>query len=181
MRKLPSVAALALIGLLLTGCVPGDAGPTPTPVPSSTPVFASDEEALAAAEAAYAAYQAEVDRALATYETGGLASVASGDALATAEESASNYQAAGKKLTGTSEIDSLSLTQGGVASASGDLIQIYACLDISKTDVVDASGSSVVVEGRQLRYPVVVDLRIGPDNRLLVDSEQVWDGDDFCQ
>ncbi len=51
------VGALVLVGMLaLTGCVDGDRLPTLPPTPTSTPIFASEEEALAAAEEAYAAY-----------------------------------------------------------------------------------------------------------------------------
>ena len=48
-------AALAVV-LLLTGCSLASPEVAPTPTPSATPVFASEEEALAAAEEAYAAY-----------------------------------------------------------------------------------------------------------------------------
>ena len=47
---------LAVIGvvLLLAGCVQTGTKDASTPAPSVTPVFASEEEALAAAEEAYA-------------------------------------------------------------------------------------------------------------------------------
>ena len=61
-RGVRSCAALTIAGLtalLLGGCV-GEPAPTPTPSASTAgaaePIFASDEEALAAAEAAYRAY-----------------------------------------------------------------------------------------------------------------------------
>jgi hypothetical protein len=44
---------LLLITLVLAGCTQPDPMPTPPPTPSASPVFASDEEALAAAEEAY--------------------------------------------------------------------------------------------------------------------------------
>ena len=62
MRTLAPVSALAIvISLMLGGCVPSAPAASPTPEPSSTPVFASEEEALAAAEEAYAAYLAVID------------------------------------------------------------------------------------------------------------------------
>ena len=62
-RLTPRVAALlgsaGVLALALSGCA---GAPTPTPTPpssaSAAPIFASDEEALAAAEAAYERYRA---------------------------------------------------------------------------------------------------------------------------
>ncbi|MET1002316.1 MAG: hypothetical protein ABWZ15_10945, partial [Acidimicrobiia bacterium] len=55
---------MLLAALAASGCAPEPAAPH-TPAPTSTPLFASDEEALAAAEEAYAAYQEVSDRILA--------------------------------------------------------------------------------------------------------------------
>src|SRR4051812_41826324 len=55
MRAAPLAPVAALL-LALAGCVPSDPHPTASPSASATPVFASDAEALAAAEKAYAAY-----------------------------------------------------------------------------------------------------------------------------
>src|SRR3954462_13593979 len=80
MRTAPLLATAALL-LALAGCVPTDSHPTSWPHPSATPVFASDAEALAAAEKAYAAYEAAVDRSLQSISVDGLDAVATGDAL----------------------------------------------------------------------------------------------------
>src|SRR5690606_919779 len=56
---------LLLITLVLAGCTQPDPMPTPPPTPSAAPVFASDEEALAAAEEAYGKYLETVDAILA--------------------------------------------------------------------------------------------------------------------
>ena len=98
MRAPTSIAAVALAVLLLSGCVPQQSTDTPTPEPSSTPVFATEEEALAAATAAYAAYQAGVDLALATYSTSDISKVAGGTALKSALESVESFKTDGKKL-----------------------------------------------------------------------------------
>ncbi|MEO7349354.1 MAG: hypothetical protein ABIW32_05800, partial [Terrimesophilobacter sp.] len=49
-------AVLLVATLLLSGCVPSEPVITPVPEPSVTPIFASDDEALAAATDAYAKY-----------------------------------------------------------------------------------------------------------------------------
>ena len=57
MRILPSIALAALVVSLFSGCIPTEPlADTPAPQPTSTPVFASEEEALAAAVEAYAGY-----------------------------------------------------------------------------------------------------------------------------
>ncbi len=62
MRAPTSIALVALAVLLLSGCLPPQTTVTPTPEATAAPVFASDEEALAAATAAYAAYLAMSDQ-----------------------------------------------------------------------------------------------------------------------
>lgn len=172
------VACVSLSLLLLTGCVPHPSPTLPSPEPTSTPVFASDEEALAAAEAAYREYEAEVDRSLSTYDQDGLPKVATGDALSAAIKAATDLEKRGQRQTGTSTIDSLSLVAGG---AEDESVQIYACLDVSGTDLVDGSGKSVVPSGRPTRFPVTVNLDWSSEaGVLLVSREEVWDGKDFC-
>ncbi len=59
------VVTLAVLLLVLTGCTPGDEVVVPDPEPTVEPMFATDEEALAAAEEAYGAYLAASDASLA--------------------------------------------------------------------------------------------------------------------
>jgi hypothetical protein len=152
----------------------------PTSAPTSTPVFASDEEALAAATAAYAEYQAVVDRALSDYDTGGLDKVATGDALAAAQDSIGVFKTKDRKLVGTSTIDSVSIAQAPLTGTPVEM-QIYACLDVSATDVIDSTGKSVVDPSRRSRLPMVVSLNSKSGNsKLLVSLADVWDGNDFC-
>jgi hypothetical protein len=175
------VLALAL-AVLLTGCHP----PTLTKVrswPGATPVFASEEEALAAAEEAYGEYQDVVDRALATYEIEELSRVAQGEALEAAIQSVRDFEAQGHRFVGASSVDSVALISVG-GLLTGDRIEpaeIHACLDISRTDVLGPSGTSVVTDARPARYPVRVLLQSArATSRLLVLSEEVWDGENFC-
>ena len=64
MRALTTVAGVAIGALLLSGCLPQQPTATPPPEATAAPIFASDEEALAAATAAYAAYLAMSDQIL---------------------------------------------------------------------------------------------------------------------
>src|SRR5690606_29904088 len=65
MRTATAAAALGITLLVagITSCAEEGGGPpvAPAPAPSGTPVFASDEEALAAAEAVYARFRKLAD------------------------------------------------------------------------------------------------------------------------
>ena len=177
MRKFLSAAAAALLLTSLAGCI--DPGPvkTPVPTPSATPVFASDEEALAAAEAAYAAYLAVLDKAFETFDPAGLREVASGKALSEALESVEGFQRENRRITGQSSSDSATLIQ---AQPDG-YVEIYACLDVSKTDVLDESGTSTLSPDRPTRFPMQVALDWASDRAVLIVSEaEVWGGENFC-
>lgn len=60
-RHASLITLLLGASLLLSGCGSGDPEPTAGPSSSAEPVFASEEEALAAAEEAFAAYLAMAD------------------------------------------------------------------------------------------------------------------------
>lgn len=168
-------AAVLLVGL--AGCVGPPSAPMPVPSPSSTPVFASDEEALAAAEVAYGEYLAVLDRALSTVETAELKRVASGRALSEAIESVEGFRSDKHHLTGNSSFDTASLTQ---AEYDGR-VDIYVCWDITNTDVVDEAGRSTVPIDRPSRFPMQVSFEwIRSESALLVIEAEVWDGENFC-
>ncbi|HEU0205628.1 MAG TPA: hypothetical protein VFQ74_02915, partial [Pseudolysinimonas sp.] len=99
-----SLLVTAALLVALAGCVPTNAHPSESPSATATPVFASDAEALAAAENAYAAYQAAVDKSLQTSSLEGLDSVATGDALETARSSVDTFQKEGRTQRGDSKV-----------------------------------------------------------------------------
>ena len=63
-RGVLGVATTLALGLALAACSTGGTPLPPAPSPSVTPVFASDEEALAAAKDAYTAYLKVSDQIL---------------------------------------------------------------------------------------------------------------------
>ncbi len=104
-----------------------------------------------------------------------LSEVASDEALTEALSSVSDFRAAGHKLVGHSAVASIDLISFDPA---GD-VEVYACHDLSGTDVVDASGASIVSPNRPVQYPMHVSLSTS-EHRLVVNSAEVWSGDDFC-
>ena len=178
MRRL--VGAVAVVGMLaLAGCGGGDPLPTLPPTPSSTPVFASEEEALAAAEEAYAAYIGAVNIALQTLSDAGLDEVAVDAALAGARESVADLIASGSRQVGEAKVASVEPTDLAPLvepSATGDA-QVYACLDLTSVGIQDAEG--VVSQSSIPLFPMLVTLRVD-ERRILVAQEDVWDGDNYC-
>jgi hypothetical protein len=143
-------------------------------------VFRTDAEALAAAEKAYRAYEAAVDKSLSTADGAELSQVATGQALEAAMESVDKYKSSGRRQVGQSAVKSVDPADlSRLLTAHPISGQIYGCLDVSRVVVVDASGRDVSVPGRDTIYPTLVTLE-WKRSRLLVGEEKVWDGANFC-
>lgn len=167
-------AALALM-LLLSGCVPTPPAETPVASPSPTPVFASEEEALAAAEEAYAAYLAVSNQ---VFAEGGanperLNSVATGDFLADEMAGFERVRASGWRSTGLTAYRDVVLQSYAPGSSTG-VVGIYVCEDVSGVDVLDASGVSVVSPSRPDTTTMQVIFDLGDSNTLLISSREAW-------
>jgi hypothetical protein len=178
MRRI--VGAVAVLGMLtLAGCGGGDPIPTLPPTPSAAPVFASEEEALAAAEQAYSAYLAGVNQALQTLDDAGLELVATDSALQGVLDSIADLTATGSRQVGEAKLASVRPTDLGPLldpGVPGDA-QVYVCLDLSSVGIQDADGA-ISQSGIPL-FPMLVALRFD-GGKVLVAQEDVWDGDNFC-
>jgi hypothetical protein len=171
-----------LAGAGLVSCA-GPEGPpvSPGPRPSGTPVFASDEEALAAAEAAYQRYL-DVSNAVGKdgwKETARFTEVSRGPALDDDLTAAGDLFDKGLRQVGDLKFDSLTLQRYEADHVGQVLIGVYLCLDVSDVDVVDADGHSIVGSERPDRQPLEVDI----DDRekdLKVSRSEPWSGASFC-
>lgn len=174
-------AALAVMVMTMSGC---GGTPPPDPPPSKTattaPVFESEEEALAAATEAYAAYQEVLDEGFRTLSDSQLADVSTGVALEAGLAAIDEYRTLGHHQTGSSAVDTISLIDPAPALV-GEEFQIYACLDVGSVDVVDKNGISVTPADRALRYPLVASLNWIDAERLVVSEEEQWAGVNFCE
>ena len=178
MRIPTKIAGLALAVLLLSGCLPQQPTATDPPEASSAPVFDSEEEALAAATAAYTAYSAVSDQI-------GTDGGEKPDRLRAVVTSAwfekdlaqfTEFSKTGRHLVGQTTFDSIA-----VQSFDEQLLAVYLCIDVSGIRVLDSSGTDVTPLDRVARVPLEVgfDLVEAPGSVLLA-SSQVWDGDSFC-
>ena len=175
LRPLRLLAALVLVlaPFALVGCVP-DGQPEPSPTASETAVFASEEEALAAAEEVYGHYLATLD---AIFEDGGenperLLEYASPEVF---EQEAPGFELfRSSELTGIGNASFTMTLQSYEPSGS---VITYVCDDISGTDVVDRTGASVVPADRVSRYSNEVRIEGDP---LKVVRRLPWAGTDAC-
>ena len=178
--RMRAVALTALV-LLLVGCVQNEPTVTARP-PAADPVFASDEDALAAAVEAYAAYQMSLDMALARKEHRALDEIAVGDALSEAIELVDSYHDKNWTQSGNALVANERLVFADLHPKNGQAqIQMYVCLDVSSIDVVDAAGISVVDPDRPLtNAETVLAIWMEHDNRVFVAKREVRSGGHDC-
>jgi hypothetical protein len=182
MRMLP-LAGLALSAVLvLTGCVSPRPLVMPTSVPTSTPVFASDEEALAAATAAYAEYL-RVEDLIA--QDGGAKPERLKD-LVTAEwfkvelAAFSKFAKTGLRQVGESSFRNATFQSASASSEAPQQVVIYVCADTSKTRFVKADGSEVPTANRVDNLSLEVSFLRTNTGPLQLDGNQPWSGESVC-
>lgn len=177
------VAPLTLL-VLLTATLAGCAEPTrlPPPEPSAAaPLFASDEEALAAATAAYEEYLAVVDAAFkdpTSSDRDALGEVAVGEALIELGDSLQTFADRGLRFEGGRSLVDVLLQQG---YPDGDAynVRMYVCESVQGLDVVDAAGNSVVEPTRPqfTAFEVLLVLRADAE---VVSERALWVDQQFC-
>ena len=171
----------AALLLALAGCAPtGTQGSTP-PSASATPVFASDAEALAAAEKAYAAYVRTSDQIL----IDGGSNPERLQALTSArvyDEELKGFELTAKngwRSTGGTTYDHFTL-QAYNPDDHDALVVAYVCSDVSRVDVLDSNGTSVVSAGRPDRTPFQITFALRGSATLVLARDDVWTGGGVC-
>ncbi|WP_157487651.1 hypothetical protein [Leifsonia sp. Root112D2] len=175
--KPAALGVTALLALaMLSGCVPA-ATHTSTPTPEATPLFATDDEALAAATKAYAAYLKMSDTI--AHDGGAhperIKAVAMAAALSESLKGFAEYRDAKAHSQGLRSFDSLQLQ-----SIQSEAVTFYVCDDVSKVDVLDDSGASLVSPSRNPRTPFLVTASSKSASSLLISSRAVWEGKNLC-
>jgi hypothetical protein len=185
MRTRKKVAALVVaivVSLTLAGCVQQSPHVIPTSAPSTTPVFASDAAALAAATKAYVAYLAVSDQVA---NDGGadsdrFDSVVTKDWLPKELASAGALVSSKRKQQGSTSAVEIKLQQRSQKGHTA-LVSIYACLDLSHVQYVDTDTGLNPSDPLSSLVPVEVDLSSSTTaSKLLVERNTPWQGSDFC-
>ena len=184
-RRLGVVSGtVAVLTLSLSGCI---GAPAPAPTPSSStsaePVFASDEEALAAAVEAYGLYSAVSAEVTADggAEPGRVDSTVTEGYAVTLHEEFDALAELGLTIVGDTKIEDEGLTESGY-DVEGAKVSIYFCRDVSGVRVIGADGVDVTPADRDERTPTQAFLvsSTADPSVLLVDGVEQWSGEDFC-
>lgn len=180
------LGTLAIASLCLLGCAsaPDPEWTPPPPETPAAPVFASNDEALAAATAAFAAYENESAVILSAGGTDPerIAPFVTADYLPDILTTYQGFMDRGQRSEGAESFDTVSLVRYADAPVGNAEVSIYLCADLTNTRVLDLDGMDVTPPDRPLRLPLQVELSSSESDAtvLLVSKEAVWSGRNFC-
>ncbi|KGJ72298.1 hypothetical protein GY21_16225 [Cryobacterium roopkundense] len=180
------VGSVVLIPFLMLGCASGSnpqwtGGPAPS---AAAPVFASNQEALAAATKAYEDYLAMSDLIAneGGAEIGRIADLVSPHYVKDVQAVLADSQEAGEIGSGATHFDTVSLVRYYDDTQNKASVMAYVCVDVTDVRIFDSSGVLITPANRVNRVPVqagFISSSVDPTH-LLVDSEVPWSGQDFC-
>ncbi|MBH0053912.1 hypothetical protein I6E74_06985 [Salinibacterium sp. SWN139] len=177
--RLPNLVTLSIGALLvasLSGCVTDELAP-PQPTATFVAPYASDEEALAAAEEAYEEYLRVSDTIL---NEGGVSAerileVTSGEFADISVEGFEAIAAEGRRSVGNAKFDSMSLQRYSVSGGNKEIISVYLCHDVTDVDLLDSAGTSLVPPDRRdrVRFEASFDFDVERQH-LVISHRAVW-------
>lgn len=177
-------AVLLIATLLLAGCVPSDPVITPAPEPSVAPIFASDEEALAAATEAYAKYL-EVSNLIRS--EGGIgperiADFVTPERLPDELAGFTHFAEGGRHSVGSITFDSAKFQKYENEQAVGATVVMYLCLDASQVKFVDGEGKDVTPDDKPNRqlFEITMVSRSVDSSTLILSGSELWDNNSGC-
>jgi hypothetical protein len=151
---------------------------------TSAPLFASDEEALAAARSTYEAFLNATDTVMAEggVDPERIDEFATVEVASSEKASIAQFVERGDRIRGRAQVDSVALQSYSSDLGEGNEMTVYMCVDISEVVVYDEQGTSIVATARPNRIPFQVTFEAVPVKppRLLVSSKAVWDGEGGC-
>ena len=164
------VSTLMVLGTAqLVGCAP-----EPAPAPSPTPAFASEDEAFAAAEEVYRAYNDAVNSRSIEIEGANPQQYLTGLALEGDIDAQNLLSSSDLRVSGTAFIETFvgesANLEGGHVTMTG-----VVCLDVSAVSLVDKSGADVTPPDRGETITQRVYF-VGAADSVLISNETVVDG-----
>jgi len=176
----PLLVVAAAVTIALAGCVP-EPEPDPTPTPEPSALFDSEEEALAAAEDAYAAYLEMSDEiARQGWEAPESLEKWVAEPLLSQElEDASDLAEQGLRQTGESKFGELKVERYE-DSQGATVLSAFVCRDLTGTDILDEEGVSVLAPDRVQRVSLRVVLETTGAAPFKVTRSETWTGDGVC-
>jgi len=184
MRRTAIALALLIVPVLaLSGCTPTPPPAVTAPKPSSTPLFATEDEALKAATEAYAAYLKVSDQI--TSEGGAnperIAPLVTPSQLKRDLQTFHTYQAKGYFSRGVTGFSRLRIQSYSALSNSNEVVA-YVCADFTNIRLTDSRGVDITPTDLESVSPLEVrfaSARSAPP-KLLLDRSEQWTGKDFC-
>ncbi|MFT4234746.1 MAG: hypothetical protein QM607_07095 [Microbacterium sp.] len=165
-RRLILALAVAT-ALAASGCTPEDPEPTPTPTG-----FASEQEAFAAAEATYRAYNEAENTWIANGEGEDPAEYMIGDLRQSELETRQTLEDAGLSFVGEFEI--LSFTGISASTIAGSTsVEAVVCMDSTDVILVDSDGNDVTPVDDEPLYALKVGLTTVDGNFRIHESTTV--------
>ena len=177
--RLPNLvraAVGALLLALLTGCAPSDAPPPPEPTATFVAPYASDEEALAAAEEAYAEYL-RVSAAIHIKGLGdpaSLSTIATGQHLAELLDEFDRLQAAQQYILGEQSFDEVMLQRYSRDGSTKEILAVYLCDDLSDLAIFQGDEKIGPPEPVAPALMQVVFDYSRDSKSLLVSTREIW-------
>lgn len=184
-RPVLLVLAATLPVAALVGCSASDPAPEPRvtaaqPTPKSTPTLdpaqAAEQEDV---DAATAALQEFTDLSNASAQAGfgdwtSLGGHLSGEFLPAMIAAYQEYGRSGWRSTGPVVLVSTDVAEyrSGAAGGGGEVVVLDTCIDISKSDLVDAAGVSVVAPPEHDRYLTSYTMLHEDDGRWTVNAAE---------
>lgn len=156
--------------------------PSAPPAAEGEALFASDEEALAAAEAAYAQYLTVSNRIL---EDGGVGEEALeplvSDAVFEDEANGFEYRREnGLRSVGGTELIGSKLQQVISDTESTEVVAFY-CMSYESVDVLDANGQSVVPDDRAPVATYEATVKFTGTSEWVLMTNEFWEEQNLCE
>jgi len=184
MLRRSALFALAIsLVVPLTACAESTRIPEAEPSPSVAPLFASDQEALAAATAAYEEFLRVSGEIL---RDGGaeperLKPLVSDDVYSNEAEGFATLVANNWRATGHSKLIGSVLQQHTPGNVDQFEVVTYACVDVTDTDVVDEDGVSQIALNRQVLLAFEVVFSAVSRSELVIERKTLWDSEAACE
>jgi hypothetical protein len=187
MRTRTKAAGLLLVvtaTLALAGCVQPSPPVIPTSEPSSTPVFATDAAALAAAKTAFTGYVTASDQ---IGNDGGanpqrITPWVTKDRVSLEIKQFDTFAKTGNHFVGSSTFTYFRLQQISQSPGGNVVLSVYACDDLTDSRLISPTGADITPSTRQNITPIQVEFENAKAGAttLLVEGSTIWSGKDFC-
>lgn len=181
MLRRPALVGVAIALVVpLTACTQATRLPEAEPSSEVAPLFSSDEEALAAATAAYEEYLAVLDAVLQApaSDEGLLERVARGQALISAQESIAEFVEDQLRLSAPRVVGGAELQQHRSSGTDAE-VTTYFCEDISGVVLLDASGNSLSEASRPDYTVFEATVEFDIDGAFVIERE-FWSNEQSC-